>query len=393
MSEGNDKKEAPIAYSKREIDPELWDAVKELSEGTSTDRRKCIDIILNNYYKLPKEVEVILVRFASSEEDANRIHLAKLVVSKPHITFGLYLRLIEVLTEDENTEIQELLEEEIKEKRELIASFAGPMTELLRTLQSVRDSYSSLAYTLPLYPLKRPPIPHIPVPRITIPVVNIPREVVLQMVELGKVNQEMMRGIANLTSGYFTLNEIKSTYEIEEPEENPLIEKLKDCPPGIENWNLYQGTVREILEETLVPPLAPSSEESGTETGAQRRDIILPIPYDTSHFWNWIRISHSSIGVIVDTKNYSDELPGNQVVVFSKYLGERRIGLFGIIATRMGFDENARKEQARLWRDEGKMIVCLNDEDLKRMIALKEAGETPEIIIDEKIRGLRESLE
>jgi hypothetical protein len=83
-------------------------------------------------------------------------------------------------------------------------------------------------------------------------------------------------------------------------------------------------------------------------------------------------MSHSSLAVIVECKNYGKELPANQVVITSKYFGPKRLGNFGIILTRKGLSSSAKAEQKRLWSEESKMILCLNDADLTKMLELKE---------------------
>jgi hypothetical protein len=96
--------------------------------------------------------------------------------------------------------------------------------------------------------------------------------------------------------------------------------------------------------------------------------------------------------VIVECKNYAEPLQANQVTITSKYLGAKRMGLFGIIVCRKGFAESARKEQERLWMEEEKMIICLEDNDLLKMLELRETGEDPTKVIDSEIRLLRSSI-
>jgi hypothetical protein len=96
--------------------------------------------------------------------------------------------------------------------------------------------------------------------------------------------------------------------------------------------------------------------------------------------------------LIVECKNYSASLGPNQVVITSKYFGEKRLGLFGIIACRKGLSESARREQERLWVDEGKMILALTDDDLNNLLSLKETGEDPLKVIDNAIRLFRQSF-
>jgi len=58
------------------------------------------------------------------------------------------------------------------------------------------------------------------------------------------------------------------------------------------------------------------------------------MPYDAGDFWFWIMLTYKSLALIVECKNYSVPLRPNQVMITSKYFGEKRLGLFGIIMCR-----------------------------------------------------------
>jgi len=60
--------------------------------------------------------------------------------------------------------------------------------------------------------------------------------------------------------------------------------------------------------------------------------------------------------------------------------------MFGIIVTRIGFAESGQARQNEVWWSDGKLVVCLNDADLKQMLGMKEAGAQPSFVIDKKIR-------
>jgi hypothetical protein len=49
----------------------------------------------------------------------------------------------------------------------------------------------------------------------------------------------------------------------------------------------------------------------------------------------------------------------------------------GLVITRKGLHKNAQCTQIKEWRDNEKMMICLIDEDLAKMLALKESNEEP----------------
>ena len=187
---------------------------------------------------------------------------------------------------------------------------------------------------------------------------------------------------------------LKEHYEI--TEESPFFmfkRRLEDCPTGREHWKEYQDICKDIFTNIFVPPLEEPKVEKETRQRIQRRDLIFHIPHQIEDsFWKYILETYSSLAIIVECKNYSKKLGQNNFTTTSKYFGKKRLGLFGIIVTRKGLNPNSKEEQTRLWIEDHKMIICLNDLDLINILKLKDKGEKPQKIIDEKIRSFRESL-
>lgn len=177
------------------------------------------------------------------------------------------------------------------------------------------------------------------------------------------------------------------------PQSLKLIEKLSSCPTGHKGWKEYEEICKEILTFLFVPPLVGPLEHVRTESGLQIRDLIFHIPCNVGGFWDFVQRKYDAVAIIVECKNYANPIGGNNVVISSKYLGERRLGLFGMVISRFPPAESAFKERARLWTEDGKLILCLEDEDLKTMIKLKDEGKEPEIILDKKQRNFLQSLE
>jgi hypothetical protein len=172
-----------------------------------------------------------------------------------------------------------------------------------------------------------------------------------------------------------------------------LIERLSRCRRGHKFWQQFQNLSRDILAYLFVPPLGEPMEESTTETGLQRRDLIFPISYDTDGFWMMIKYKHDAEALIVECKNHSEPIGANEIVKASKYLGKKRLGMFALVISRYPPEQSAIKEMKRLWRDEEKLVLCLDDDDLKTMIHLKENGKDPELLIEKRRFELLQSLE
>jgi len=170
-------------------------------------------------------------------------------------------------------------------------------------------------------------------------------------------------------------------------------ERLNACPKGKAGWLEFQDLCKEILVHLFVPPLVRPFEKSRTVSGLHIRDLIFDIPYSAGRFWGYIRDKFDSLALVVECKNYSSRIKGNQIVISSKYLGKNRLGRFSIVFSRLGPAESATKEMKRLWTEDDKLVLCLMDDHLIKMLELKERKKKPEIVIDKAMHEFFRVLE
>lgn len=213
----------------------------------------------------------------------------------------------------------------------------------------------------------------------------------------GKIMQTGLHRLVHLEASYYPIHTYRTflkslTVPVGSKAFN-LIHQLNSCPKGKEGCLEFERICKDILSFLLVPPLGAPREQCRTETGLHIRDLIYDIPYDASGFWQYIRARFDASSLIVECKNYSTPIRGNQVVISSKYFGRKRLGMFGIIVSRLHPSESAKKEIERLWIEDGKLSLCFSDDDLVRMLKLKENGVEPEIEIDNAIHDFLRSLE
>ena len=98
------------------------------------------------------------------------------------------------------------------------------------------------------------------------------------------------------------------------------------------------------------------------------------------------------IAIVVECKNYANFLTENQMIITSKYLGKKKLTLLGLVLTRRGLGESAQYAQIDKWKEDEKMMVCLVDEDLAKMLDLREKNEEPWKVIDKAIRNFLEGV-
>ncbi len=174
----------------------------------------------------------------------------------------------------------------------------------------------------------------------------------------------------------------------ERSEARSLATELERIPPGKSDWVAYQRIVRDILAETLSPPLEQPLDEHRNATGVNRRDIILP-NYADEGPWKFLRDHYEAHFIVVDAKNYVGGVKKKDILQVANYLSAHGAGLLGMIVCRDAEDKSAEVTRREQWVIYRKMVLVLNDEDLKTMLALAAAGEDPAAVIRQKIEDFR----
>lgn len=171
-----------------------------------------------------------------------------------------------------------------------------------------------------------------------------------------------------------------------------LIRRLDQCTPGRKDCYVYQALVGEIIEYLFTPPLEKPIAEHFDKTQANRRDFIVP-NYSAEGFWFFLRQKYEADYLIIDAKNYARKVKKPDVLQLANYLKPYGAGLLGIIVSRNGGDtlgcEHTLREQ---WLSHRKLILVLDDKDVKSMLTAKSDGRKPEEVLAQKIEQFRLSM-
>lgn len=157
-----------------------------------------------------------------------------------------------------------------------------------------------------------------------------------------------------------------------------LINRLNNCPKGVEGWKQYEDVGSEIFHFLFKNTFRNYTYEyqSSTADGTQRRDLVVNNTYkDSPSFWQLVKNDYHSNIIVVDFKNYREALNSDSFYIPTKYLNST-IGDFVIVLSRCGLDDTAKKVQLRLL-SEKKLVLCLTDTDLISMINQKTNGQEP----------------
>lgn len=157
-----------------------------------------------------------------------------------------------------------------------------------------------------------------------------------------------------------------------------LIKKLENCPKGKEGWKQYEDIGGEIFSFLFADSFRNYTYEfqSPTADGIFRRDMVVNNTFkDSPSFWQLVKSDYKSNLIIIDFKNYKDQLNQDEFFNPSKYM-TKLSGNFAIIFSRYGLDESAKKFQIKLL-EENKLLLCLSDANLIDLITQKTNGQNP----------------
>lgn len=124
--------------------------------------------------------------------------------------------------------------------------------------------------------------------------------------------------------------------------------------------------------------------QPNTLLGLRRRDHVFP-NHAKQGFWFETKQDYKATCILLECKNLNSPISVNEIDDALKYLHEKGIGLFGILISRTATNRNAKAQQVSKWKDESKLVVDLQDNDLLEMIELYRNLEDPTEVIQNKI--------
>lgn len=172
------------------------------------------------------------------------------------------------------------------------------------------------------------------------------------------------------------------------------VEKLETIIHGKSNARKYEKFCVSLLKYLFNDFLTLWEEQKKSNDDLYRFDLICKIKNDIkSEFFNTIEKYFASKYIIFEFKNYTDEITQKEIYTTEKYLYKTALRTVAIIFTRNGIDKNGIKAVKGTLRENGKLIIVLDDNDVKKMIYAKENGEDYNEILTNKLDKLLVELE
>ncbi len=190
------------------------------------------------------------------------------------------------------------------------------------------------------------------------------------------------------------INKIKNkqntlTGDIQLKHEN-YCKELKLIKPGIA-FKKYELLIEKILKYLFSESLNGWHRQNRTDDGINIQDLICRVT-PGKYLWDFLAQELGSRYILFEFKNYTEEITQAQIFTTERYLLEKAKRTVGFIITRKGITKHGIVATKGAIRENGKLLIVLNDNDICEMVKLRNNGFDPSDYLFEKIDNFFLSL-
>lgn len=173
-----------------------------------------------------------------------------------------------------------------------------------------------------------------------------------------------------------------------------LIKEMELCEAGRGFATTYEKMCHRLLKNVFSGELDLWKEQQRSNSDLYRFDLLCRIKdRNKKTFWSILERYFNTKYVIFEFKNYSDKITQKEVYTTEKYLYSKALRSVGIVVAANGYDDNAYWAAKGCLRENGKLIMLLETQDLITMNKMKLDQEDPSDYLLEKLDGILLELE
>lgn len=164
----------------------------------------------------------------------------------------------------------------------------------------------------------------------------------------------------------------------DQDETSLLVQGLKNCKPGkefsLEYEEICEKIIRVLFETNYFNKLV---NQHKTQDSHFRMDLIGSLKTNQSNdesmhpLWQMFVQHYNTHFIVFEFKNYEEEIDQNLIYITEKYLFNATLRNVAFIISRKGFSNSAKFAAEGCLKENGKLIIDINDNDLIEMIKLK----------------------
>ena len=173
-----------------------------------------------------------------------------------------------------------------------------------------------------------------------------------------------------------------------------LIREMDFCESGKPMARKYEVLCHKLLENVFSEDLTLWKEQQKSNKDLYRFDLLCRIKDGNQKtFWSILERYFNSKYVIFEFKNCTEPITQKEIYTTEKYLYAKALRSVGILISAHGYDENAYWAAKGCLRENGKLILLLETNDLIEMNKMKIDQEDPSNYLLGKLDDLLMDLE
>lgn len=164
-----------------------------------------------------------------------------------------------------------------------------------------------------------------------------------------------------------TYEQFPNISDLELPNWEDLLNKIKDLPTGQSSANDYEKLIEKLLSALFYPSLCYPTKQNKIHEGRKRIDITY-INEAKKGFFYWLSIHYPCSHFFIECKNYGSEVGNPEIDQLSGRFSPSR-GRIGILLCRKILDKPLlQKRCIDTTKDDRGFIIPLDDDDLEKII-------------------------
>lgn len=173
-----------------------------------------------------------------------------------------------------------------------------------------------------------------------------------------------------------------------------LIKELELINAGRDDFNKYEDMCMKILQYIFEDDLTLWLSQAKSNEDLYRFDCLCRIKNNNEkEFWTILERYFNTKYIVFEFKNYSEKISQREIYTTERYLYAKALRSVAIIIAKNDYDDNSVWAVKGCLRENGKLIILLNIEDIKKMYKMKEENDDPSIYLMNKLDRLLLELE
>lgn len=160
--------------------------------------------------------------------------------------------------------------------------------------------------------------------------------------------------------------------------EDKYISEIKNIKKGKEGSREFEKIGEKILKYLFGDYIYDWKTQINCDNNLHRIDLLGKVKQQDG-FWRMLYEIYKSRYIVFEFKNYNSKITQEQIETTNKYLSKNTLRTVAILISREEINKNAKSICKGVLRDQGQLILTLNENDLITMLQNKKENQDKDI--------------